>query len=186
METSLGGIVLDGLGGLFAVLVAVAALRLVSVAFTMAAPRDAEAVPLLHVLALFCGLALGVALVLGGPEARAFLPSRIFAQDGPWAIGLGGFFSRYALPRRAALVGLPLWLVLPVLLAGALVAWRLWRGRARLRAFAAFLLLSATTALLLHYGAHLLAWLAAQLSFWLFALGLLGFQRWRYGVPRGH
>jgi len=140
----------------------------------------------LHVLALGCGVVLGIALVLGGPDPRAFLPSRIFSQDGPWAIGLGAFLAGHALPRGATLAALPDWLVLPVLLAGALVAARLWQGAARLRAYAAFLLLSATTALLLHYGAHLLAWLAAQLSFWLFALGLLAFQRWRYGVRRGH
>jgi hypothetical protein len=186
-------------GGLEAVLafgLAFALLRLATAAYAMAAPRDAEAVPLLHVLALAAGATLGVALLLALPHGGDFRPSRLFIADGPWAIGLGDFLGRFALPRGATLRGaldalggggfgaIAGWLALALLAAGPLGALRWWRGAARWRAIAAFLLLAACTALLLHYGAHLLAWAAALLNFWLLALALLAWQGWRHAPSK--
>lgn len=196
MATGLLDLLLDGFAMLAAILLAIALLRLGLAAHDMAAPRDAEAVPLLRLLALGCGVALGAGLLAAAPDASIFHPARIFVADGPWAIGLGELLARHALPRAEAMRALPAallawhgaataaaWLALAGLLGGFVLARRLWRGRTRLRAFGAFLLLVLLAAVQLHYAAHLLAWLAAQLGFWLFALALLLFQRWRH-APR--
>jgi hypothetical protein len=202
MDASLGTIgplLLHGAATLLALALALGWLRFGAAAFALLAPRDAEAVPLLHVLAVATGLALGLGLLAAMPDAAAFRPSRIFAAESPWAIGIAGFLAEHALPRRAALAGLAAamaepaglaglagWLAVAGLLAGLIMVLRLWQGRARGRAFGAFLLLALCTALLLHYGLNLLTWLAAQLGFWVFALALLLFQRWRYGLRAAH
>ena len=206
-QAGIGALLWDALEAAFAFGLALALMRLASAAYGIAAPRDAEAVPLLHVLALAAGGASATALLLALPHAGDFRPSRLFLAGGPWAIGLGDFLTRYALPDLATLRGArdalypggaggwagggvgaaAGWLALALLAAGPLAALRWWHGRTRLRAIAAFLLLAASTALILHYGAHLLAWAAAQLNFWLFALALFAWQRWRYAAPRaGH
>ncbi|NGM20767.1 hypothetical protein G3576_12150 [Roseomonas stagni] len=188
-----------GMEAVAAILIALLLLRGASGAFALAAPHDAEAVPLLHVAALGTGLALGLAILLALPHGEAFRLAQVFDGDGRWTQGLGAFLAASLLPGRetlgAALValrsidgpaGFAGLLTLAGLLAGAAVAMRLWRGMARLRALVAFLLLAACVALLLHYAAHLAAWLAARLNFWVFALLLLGFQRWRYAPRAAH
>ena len=194
-----GALLWGGVEALLAFGLALLVLRIASMAYALVAPRDAEAVPLLHGLALAAGAAGGIALLLALPHGGDFRPSRLFLADGPWAMGLRDFLPRFALPDAATLrgalaglgaadaLGLAGWLALVLVATGLGASLRWWRGRARLRAMGAFLLLAALTALLLHHGAHLLAWGAAQLNFWLFALALLGWQRWRHAPPRaGH
>ncbi|WP_372618073.1 hypothetical protein [Falsiroseomonas sp.] len=199
MASGLLELLLDGFAMLAALLLAVALLRLGLAAHDMAAPRDAEAVPLLRLLALGTGTVAGAGLLAAAPDPSIFHPARIFAAEGPWAIGLGELLGQHALPRAEALQALPAalfalqgtataaaWIALAGLACGGVLARRLWRGRTRLRAFAAFLLLVLLSMVQLHYTAHLLAWLAAQLGFWLFALALLLFQRWRYARCAAH
>jgi hypothetical protein len=194
---SIGAAVLGGVSALLALLLALALVRLGAALFALLAPRDAEAVPLLHVMGLVGGVALGIALLAAMPESAIFRPGRVFAADGPWMLDLRGFLSRAVLPGRATVEALGAELIGGSWL-GCLLAWAAalglgggiavaalgWRGVTRLRALLAVLMLAGWTALLIHYGAHLLAWVSAQLNFWIFALLLLGFQRWRYG-PRG-
>ncbi len=184
---------------LVAMLIAVLLLRGATGAFNLAAPHDAEAVPLLHVAALGTGLAFGIALLLALPHGEAFRLAQVFDERGRWGQGLGSFLAGSLVPGRETLAatflalrrldgpaGLAGLLTLGGVVAGVAVALRLWRGLARLRALVAFLLLAACVALLLHYAAHLAAWLAARLNFWVFALLLLGFQRWRYAPRTAH
>jgi hypothetical protein len=175
----------SGVEALVAILLGLAVLRLLRLAHFSLAATGAEAVPR---LALGAGLALGLALMLSVPHAEAFRPSLIFAQEGPWRMHLLDLLARHALPSRATLAAAmrtPSTALGLLLLAGAMVlAARRWRGPAALRALGALLLLTAGTGLLLHYAAHLLAWMLALLNFWLFAIALLVFQRWRYAVPR--
>lgn len=199
MDTGLG----DILGGLAAALlalgIAVALARVAHAAFAIAAPHDAEAVPLLRLLALCTGGAFGLALILAAPDRAMFLPGHVLGGEGPWGAGLLAMLGSHGLPRADAFAALPdalrgesavaafvTWLALLGFLQGSLTALRLWHGTARLRAFCAFLMLTLHITLLLHYTAWLLGWFAAQLGPWLFALALLAFQRWRYGVRAAH
>ncbi len=199
MLSTLLDLLLSGLAMLAGVVLAVAAIRLGLAAHHLAEPRDAEAVPLLRLVAISTGAIAGAGLLAAAPDPSLFRPARIFASDGPWAIGLPALLRDHALPGRATLRALVTalrggegaatvagWLALAGLVGGGVLARRLWQGRARLRAFGAFLLLVLLTALQLHYAAHLLAWLAAQLGFWLFAVALLLFQRWRYAPRVAH
>lgn len=195
-NAGLAALAWGGMEALVAILVALLVLRGATGAFNLAAPHDAEAVPLLHVAALGTGLALGLSLLLALPHGEAFRLAQVFDAAGRWGQGLGSFLAGSVMPGRetlhaalfalrhmegpASVAGL---LGLVGLFVGGGVALRLWRGAARLRAMLAFLLLAACVALLLHYAAHLGAWLAARLNFWVFAVLLLGFQRWRY-APR--
>jgi hypothetical protein len=196
---SIQAILYGGLEAVIAFVIAVALVRLASAAYGMLAPHDAEAVPLLHVLALAAGGVSGLTLLLALPHAALFSLNSLFSARGPWEFGIGVFLQRHALPDAAtlhrAVIGLGSarlsagvgWLAVLLLLAGPLAALRWWHGRSRLRAIAAFLMLAASTAVLLHYAAHLLAWAAAQLNFWLFAVALILFQRRRYAAPSaGH
>jgi hypothetical protein len=197
--SGMAGLAWGAIEALVALLVALMLLRGATGAFNLAAPHDAEAVPLLHVAALGTGLALGVTLLLAVPHGEAFRLSQVFDGRGRWMQGLGGFLAGSLLPGRETVqaaitavrrlegpAGFGGLLTLAGLLAGVTVALRLWRGVARLRALLAFLLLSLCVALLLHYAAHLAAWLAARLNFWVFALLLLGFQRWRHTPSTAH
>jgi hypothetical protein len=197
MTGGLDAMLLDLVAVAGALALAVALLRLGLAGFDAAAPRDAEAVPLLRLLAVATGALLGVALLLAAPHVGAFLPDGMFAPRGPWSIGLRDLLVRHAVPApeaMQALVGamvaldalaaLPGWIAAAGAVQGAVLARRLWYGPAQRRAFLAFLFLALHMALLLHWTAHLLAWIAAQLGIWLFALALLLFQRWRYR-PRG-
>ncbi len=184
---------------LVAVLLALGMVRLGALQYGIVAPRDAEAVPLLHVLGAATGVAAGVALLLSMPDLGAFNPARIFSADSPWSLTLGGILGGYGLPQAVTLRSLIAalggdgslaqvaagWLAVAGLVAGTGLAWRLWRGRDRLRALAAFLLLATWTALILHYAAHLAVWTLTQLNFWLFAVALVLFQRWRARAATG-
>jgi hypothetical protein len=191
------------LGGLAAALlalgIAVALARIAGAAFAIAAPHDAEAVPLLRLLAVSTGGAFGVALLLAAPDRAMFLPSHVLSAEAPWSNDLLPFLGAHALPDAAAFAGLPealrgdspaaaffAWLALLGFSHGTVTALQLWHGATRARAFFAFLMLVLHTALLVHYTAHLLGWFAARLGPWLFALALLGFQRWRYGARVAH
>lgn len=196
-DTSL---ILDALGTFGAIVIALAALRIGAMQFTLLAPKDAEAMPAFHVLGLTAGVLFGFALLLGAPHLDQFTLRRIFAPDSLWAAGAWEFLAGHALPTADALAAFgaaflgagstPLlsaaWLGMAVFAAGLLVALRGWRGRRRLRAIGAFIVLVVWTALILGYAAHLIAWSAAHLSFWIFALALLLFQRWRHAAPAGH
>jgi hypothetical protein len=199
MDGGLGTIVGGLAAALLALGIAVALARIAGAAFAIAAPHDAEAVPLLRLLAVSTGGAFGLALILAAPDRAMFLPGQVLGANDPWNAGLLAFLGAHALPDESAFAALPdamrgespaaaffAWLALLGFLHGGVTALRLWHGAARLRAFGAFLMLSLHTALLLHYTAHLLGWFAAQLGPWLFALALLGFQRWRYGVRAAH
>jgi hypothetical protein len=199
MVASLLDLLLSGLAILAAVLLVVAMLRLGLAAHHLAEPPDAEAVPLPRLLAIGTGAVAGGGLLAAAPDLSLFHPASIFATDGPWTIGLPELLRRHALPGAAALRALPAglsglhgattlaaWLAVAGLVGGGVLVRRLWRGWARLRAFGGFLLLVLLTALQLHLAVHLLAWLAAQLGFWLFALALVLFQRWRYARPSAH
>ncbi|MGK7866924.1 hypothetical protein [Falsiroseomonas sp. E2-1-a20] len=182
----------SGVEAVVAILLGWAAARLARLACATLAPPDAEAVPL---LALAAGLMLGLALLLAVPHGDSFRPSRIFAPEGPWRIGLPALLRDFGLPARATLDhavaalregGMRAWpaaLALLLLAAATVLALHRWPGIAGLRALIALLLVAAATALLLHYAAHLLAWMLALLNFWVFALALFGFQRWRYARP---
>ena len=191
------------LGGVAAALLALGAAvllaRIAGAAFAIAAPHDAEAVPLLRLLAISTGIAFGLALILAAPHSGIFAPGRVLAAEGAWSAGLPALLGAHALPRREAFVGLPAallgdsfagalvtWIALLGVIQGSITALRLWHGAPRWRAFAAFLMLALHIALLVHYSAHLLGWFAAQLGPWLFALALLVFQRWRYRVRAAH
>lgn len=190
----------DAVGTLAAAALAFGMLRLGSLQYGLVAPRDAEAVPLLPVLGVATGGAAGLALLLAMPHAAAFSPLGLFTTGSPWEVTLGGFLGRYALPQGATLLELgkavagragwpqvlTAWAALLGLLAGPVLAWRLWQGSDRARALGGFLLLALWTALILHYTAHLLAWVLAQLNFWAFGLGLLLFQRWRCRAAVAH
>ncbi|MDP3415593.1 hypothetical protein [Falsiroseomonas sp.] len=192
----IGMILWGGAEAALAILLVLGLLRAAGLVYHALAPADAEAVPLLHVMALSAGLACGVALLLAVPHGESFRLSSIFVVQGPWNLDLPGFLLRHSLPSRATLENardllaeggpgaLPGGLALLLLATGPLAALRWWRGWARLRALGAFLLLAASTALVLHYAIHLLAWMLALLNFWLFALLLFVFQRWRH-APRG-
>lgn len=194
----LGDIFGGTLAALLAVAFAMGLLRLGVAGFETTAPHDAEAVPILRLVALFTGIALGAALIAASPETRDFLPDRVFAGHGPWAIGLLDLLGRDALPRAATLRALPDamltftgpaaligWAAFLGLTQGAIIAGRLWRGAAQRRAYLAFLLFALHIALLLHWGAHLAAWSAAQLNVWILVVALLLFQRWRYRPHQG-
>ncbi|MGG5886847.1 hypothetical protein ACLF3G_06870 [Falsiroseomonas sp. HC035] len=185
----------SGVEAVVAILLGWAAAHLARLGSTTLAPPDAEAVPLLA-LALAAGLALGVALLLAVPHGDSFRPARIFAPEGPWQIGLPVLLRDFGLPARATLDqalmvlrgggpgALPGGVALLLLTAAAVLALRRWHGIAGLRALVALLLVATATALLLHYAAHLLAWMLALLNFWAFAIALFVFQRWRYARPR--
>lgn len=187
-------LVTDTLAALLVFAVAYGLIRIGLMQYSMLAPSDADAVPLLHMLAIAAGGLLGLLLLASLPHAENFRLSRIYAADSPWNVGVGAFLRRHALPDgatcRAALATLlqaePTaarvigHAGLALALLAAAQAFLLWRGWSRLRAAAAVLLLAFWTALVLHYGAHLLAWGATQLNFWLFALALFLWQRWRY------
>lgn len=188
----------DTLAAVAVFAVAYGLIRVGLLQYGMVAPSDADAVPILHVMALAAGLLLGVLLLAAVPHAEDFRPSRIYAADSPWRMNAGQFLARHALPDGATLrgaagllvpgeasIGAVLGQIGAVLALGnAVQALLLWRGRARIRAALAVLLLAAWTALVLHYAAHLIAWGATQLNFWLFALLLVLWQRWRYRQPR--
>jgi hypothetical protein len=199
MAGGLGEILGGVAAALLALGLAVLLARVAGAAFAIAAPHDAEAVPLLRLLAIWTGFAFGLALVVAAPHSAIFTPGRLLAAEGPWGAGLPALLGAHALPRTEAFAALPgalmgggfaaavlAWLALAGFIQGSLTALRLWRGRPRRRAFAAFVMLVLHIALLVHYSAHLLGWFAAQLGPWLFALALLGFQRWRYGVRTAH
>jgi hypothetical protein len=175
--------------------------RLGTMQYRLVAPGDAEAVPLLHVFGLATGIVVGIALLLSVPHAAAFSPLRLFAGNSPWEMTLGSFLKHYALPQPATLQAVlealggsgkraaiaAVWLAVLGLLAGSVLACRLWHGIDRLRAIGAFLLLAVWTALILHYAAHFAAWGMAQLHVWLFAAALVLLQRWRYrGATASH
>jgi hypothetical protein len=195
-QGALLSVLTGGLEAAFAILLALSMVKLASAAYGLTAPPDAEAVPLLHVLALGAGCASGAALLLALPHLDSFRVSRLFKPEGPWELGIIGFLGEYALPHRETILiafgsltefglgGLVGWLAVLLLAAGPFVALRWWDGRARLRALAAFLLLMLSTALMIHYAAHLLAWTAAQLNFWLFAVALFLWQRHRHAPAR--
>lgn len=194
------GLLVGGLEAAIAILLAVSVVKLATAAYGLTAPHDAEAVPLLHVLALAAGVVTGIALLINVPHLDAFRPWRLFNYEGPWRLGILGFLADYALPsgrtfaNAIAALGEPgpaavvSWLAVLLLAAGPAIALGWWRDRrSRLRAVAAFLLLMLSTAMLIHYAAHLLAWTAAQLNFWLFAVALFLWQRYRYAPPStGH
>lgn len=195
---SLPPAITNALAALLVFALAYGLIRIGTLQYSLIAPSDADAVPLLHVMAIAGGAALGVLLLASLPYGEDFRPSRLYAADSPWDIGVLEFLRRHALPGHAAMVeagrvlrqgaGSP-WQTLPgycgLALAGlaAVQGVFLWRGVARLRAALACLLLAGWTALVVHYLAHLLAWSAAQLNFWLFALLLVLWQRARYS-PR--
>jgi hypothetical protein len=69
----------------------------------------------------------------------------------------------------------------------ALQAALLWKGMAGARGALAALFMTGWTALVVHHLAHLAAWSATQLNFWLFALALVLWQRMRYApAVRSH
>ncbi len=156
--------------------------------------------PLLRLLAISSGAAFGLALLVAAPHGGMFATGRVLSADGAWSSGLPALLGQHALPRAEAFAALPeqllgaslagavlAWLALVGFAQGVLTALRLWRGAGRSRALAAFVMLALHIALLTHYVVvHLLGWFAAQLGPWLFALALLVFQRWRYGVRRAH
>lgn len=191
------------LGGLAAALLAlglaVLLARIAGAAFAIAAPHDAEAVPVLRLLAIWSGAAFGLALIVAAPHGAIFAPGRVLSADGAWGVGLPALLGQHGLPRAEAFAALPdelmgsslagsilVWLALLGFGQGVFTALRLWHGPARRRALAAFVMLSLHITLLTHYAVHLLGWFAAQLGPWLFALALLVFQRWRYGMRRAH
>lgn len=188
---------LDAAAMLLALLIALGAMRLGAAQFNLLAPADAEAVPIFHVSALMAGLICGAVLLICSPNLDAFTPRRIFAEDSPWAIDLKEFLTSYALPQAAALrtfraglrgeAGAPVimaaWTAVASILFGCFAALRFWRGWSRVRALLAFFSLAGWITLLLGYGVHLAAWVAAHLSFWIFLLLLVALQRWRHG-PR--
>ncbi|MDB5415140.1 MAG: hypothetical protein JWR10_3475 [Rubritepida sp.] len=189
---------MDALAAVAVFAVAYGLIRLGLLQYGMVAPSDADAVPILHVLALAAGVLLGAMLLAAVPHAEDFRPSRIYASDSPWRMDAGQFLARHALPDGPTLRGAAA-LLMPgntsigailgqmgavLALAGAVQALMLWRGWPRVRAAVAVLLLAGWTALILHYAAHLMAWGATQLNFWLFALLLVLWQRFRYRVRR--
>lgn len=189
---------MDALAALAVFAVAYGLIRVGLLQYGMVAPSDADAVPILHVLALAAGVLLGVLLLAAVPHAEDFRPSRIYASDSPWKMNAGQFLARHALPDGATIRGAAAMLVpgdtspgaivgqIGAVLAtiGAIQALLLWGGWARVRGALAVLLLAGWTALAVHYAAHLIAWGATQLNFWLFALLLVLWQRWRHRQPR--
>lgn len=191
---------LDAAAMLLAVLIALGAMRLGAAQFHLLAPPDAEAVPIFHIAAVLAGLVCGTALLIAAPHVEDFLPRRIFAENSPWSVDLREFLANYALPRgeafgtlaaglrgegRAATI-IAGWLVVASILFGCFAALRFWRGWTRLRALLAFASLAAWIAVLVGYAAHLAAWVATHLSFWIFLLLLIALQRWRHGRPAAH
>jgi hypothetical protein len=199
LDDGFGGLLLTGLEGLLAALIALGLVRIGTAQYAVVAPHDAEFVPMLHVFALVTGVCLGAALLVSVPHAAAFLPSRIFNARSPWNLSLDGFLINYALPEQAtfgrmlaavegeggALRVAICRLTAGLLLLGPAAALRWWSDwRSRLRAVSAFLLLAGYAGFLINYLAHLAAWTAFQLNFWMFLVALLWFQRRRYG-PAG-
>ncbi|MBR0649434.1 hypothetical protein GXW78_07150 [Roseomonas terrae] len=191
---------LESAGMLLALAMALGATRLGAAQFNLLAPGDAEAVPVFHMSAVLAGLLCGIALLIVAPHLDAFAPREIFAENSAWSVDLREFLARYALPQDTAfgtladaLRGRGDWLVIALAWAsvgavvfGCLAALRFWRGWNRLRALLAFLSLTAWIALLIGYVAHLSAWVAAQLSFWIFLLLLIALQRWRHRSRVAH
>jgi hypothetical protein len=194
----LPGFLLNLLAATLVIAVAFGLVRLSLLQYALLAPPDAGAVPILHVVAILAGGLLGLLLLGSLPYADDFRPSRIYAADSPWNVDAGTFLARHAFPEtqtlRAAAArlgsGAGEWATLAGQLGFALIAFGalqavwLWRSWYRLRAGASVLLLAVWTALVLHYLAHSLAWAATQMNFWLFALLLVLWQRWRYRLPR--
>jgi hypothetical protein len=191
----------DSLAALLVFTLTYAKIRIGLLLYGMVAPADAEAVPLLHVTAIVAGLMLGLLLLAGLPHAADFLPSRLYAADSPWAISVLEFVYRFTLPSGKTLdnAGLifvsanPLWIAtisyIGVVLASfaALQAVLLWKGMPGIRGALAALFMTGWTALVVHHLAHLVAWSATQLNFWLFALILVLWQRMRYApTVRSH
>lgn len=191
---------LDAAAMLLALAIALGAMRLGAAQFNLLAPPDAEAVPVFHICAVFAGLVCGAALLVGAGHLDAFTPRQIFAEGSPWSVDLPSFLASYALPQGSAFAALAAGLrgdgSVPVVVAawasaasialGCIAALRFWRGWYRLRALLAFITLATWIALLIGYAAHLSAWIAANLSFWIFLLLLIALQRWRHGPKRVH
>jgi hypothetical protein len=184
----------DSLAALLVFSLTYAQIRIGLLLYGMVAPADAEAVPLLHVTAIIAGLLLGLLLLAGLPHAADFLPVRVYAADSPWAISVLEFVYRFTLPSGKTLgnAGMilvtadPLWVAvlsyIGMALAGfaALQAFLLWKGIAGARAALAAFFMTGWTAVVVHHLAHLAAWSATQLNFWLFAVALVLWQRMRY------
>lgn len=183
-----------------ALLIALGAMRLGAAQFHLLAPADAEAVPVFHMSAVLAGLVCGLALLIATPHVEDFLPRRIFAENSPWSVDLREFLGLYALPQAESFATLAeglrgegrgvsivaAWMAVAGILFGCFAALRFWRGWNRLRALLAFASLAAWIALLIGYAAHLAAWVATHLSFWIFLLLLIALQRWRHGKPVAH
>lgn len=178
--------------------VAVALVRIGLLSYATMAPRDAEAVPLLRLMAISGGILLGILLVGSLPHLDDFRISRIYGENSPWRRSLLDLLLHEGLPglgtlgRAVACLGTASppglaaigYLGIALVLLCVVAALRLWRGRAARRAALAAILLASWTALLLHGLVHLAAWGATWLNFWTFGLILLAWQAWRYRRPR--
>ena len=191
-------ILTNALSAIFMLAVAVALVRIGLLKYAAIAPQDAEAVPLLRLIAISGGVLIGILLIGCLPHLDDFRISRIYGENSPWRRSLLDLLLHETLPstipRGRALAGLgtasPLGLAalgyvgIGLVLLGVIAALRLWRGRAAGRAALAVILLASWTALLLHALVHLAAWGATWLNFWTFGLILLAWQAWRYRGPR--
>ena len=180
------------------VAVAVALARIGLLKYAAIAPHDAEAVPLLRLIAISGGLLIGILLVGSLAHLDDFRISRLYAENSPWKRSLSDLLLHETLPK-AETIGRALacmrmakpmdlaaigYVGVALILLGIAAAMRLWRGVAALRAALAIMLLAGWTSVLLHGLVHLAAWGVTWLNFWAFGLILLAWQAWRYRGPR--
>lgn len=156
------------------------------------APDDYHDVPMVQRLAVFAGLLFAVGIVLGGPTARSYAESRLFALGGPWDLALGEFLvQRIVVPLQitrdiARQVADGQWRViypaatgLVLAVASAFLAFRFWRGTLATRAALGTLILAFGIAVIAFYVAEATLWLVHKLNFWALAVLTVLYQRHR-------
>lgn len=148
--------------------------------------------------ATIAGFLLGICLVAVTPlPGQPLSFDSIFNRGGPWDFGMDAFcdlvLDRTAAAPRRLLDGLilddeRLNLTLGVAVAAALLTGDAITGFFRLRWRRALagvfidLIVAALTAVLTIYAAMLVLWLCNRLNFWLFLVGILAIQEYRYNL----
>ena len=149
-----------------------------------AAPRDFFAIPVVHTLAKWVGLGLGLVLISVHQSPRQHDLHVIFLPDSPWNISVGEFLLRHTNPINYGPVdvviqlvkgdsGMLGWVVasLGVLLAVAIgYSWKIWPVKLAGRATLCIAVIVLWIAYVTIYGVSLLFWLLFLLNSWTFLL----------------
>lgn len=175
-----------------AVLVPIAVVTVVAELVDALKPPWYHAVPAMRRVALGSGILLPAAILWATPGGEVYAPDRVFSVDGPWNLGFLEMLRARLLPYLDHVPDVylnaydaPLWVRVAIslhvllLLAAALMPFRLWPPREAARAVVCGLLIAVTAAFVALYAICTSYWLLHQLSFWVVALVGLLYQRFR-------